>query len=93
MVIGVLKVRLAIREAYSLKDRRRVVKGLKDRLRNRFNVAVAEVGDRDRHQSAELGICAVGMEQTFINGLLSQVVNAIRSAPGAELVAEEMEFF
>ena len=93
MVIGVLNVRLAIRESHSLKDRRRVVKSLKDRLRNRFNVAVAEVGDRDRRRVAELGICTVGMEQTYVNGLLSQVVNLIRRTPGAELVGEEMEFF
>lgn len=93
MVIGVLKVRLAIREATSLKDRRRVVKGLKDRLRSRFNVAVAEVDERNRPRSAALGICAVGMERPFINGVLSQVVNTIRMTPGAELVDEEMEFF
>ena len=93
MVIGVLKVRLAIREAQSLKDRRRVVKALKDRLHARFNVAVAEVDERNYAKSATLGVCAVGMEKAFVNGLLSQVVNAVRAAPGAELVGEEMEFF
>lgn len=93
MVIGVLNVRLVMREAHSLKDRRRVIKSLKDRLRNRFNVAVAEVGDRNQHRSAELGICTVGVEQAHLNALLSKVLNAIRTAPGAELVGEDMEFF
>jgi len=93
MVIGTLKVRLALREAGSLKDRRRVVKGLKDRLRHRFNVAVAEVGERNRPRSAALGICTVGMERPFLNQVLSQVLNTIRATPGAELIDEEMEFF
>ena len=93
MVIGVLRIRLALREARSLKDRRRVVKALKERLRQRFNVAVAEVEERDYPQSATLGVCTVGMERSFVNAVLSQVVNAVRLAPGAEMVDERMEFF
>jgi uncharacterized protein YlxP (DUF503 family) len=93
MLVGVLRVKLVIREAHTLKDRRRVVKSLKDRLSHRFNIAIAEVGERDRPQVAELGICTVGVEKAYVNGLLSQVLNMIRSHPAADLVDEQMEFF
>jgi uncharacterized protein len=92
MVVGVLRVKLAIRSAYSLKDRRRVLNSLKARLRNHFNVSVAEVGDRDMWQLAELGVAAVGMERSVVNGLLSAVVNAMRAGE-AELVHYELEFY
>ena len=93
MVVGVLRIRLAIRGAHSLKDRRSAVKSLKDRLRNRFNVSVAEVGDRDHWQSAELGICTIGMERRILDALLSSVVEAAKSRPDVEVVDYEMEFF
>ncbi len=93
MVVGVLRVRLAIRGAYSLKDKRQALKSLKDRLRNRFNVAVSEIEDRDHWQSAELGVCTVGMEQPIVNSLLSSVVKAVSLNADIELVHYEMEFF
>lgn len=93
MVVGVLRVRLAIRGAHSLKDKRRALKSLKDRLHNRFNVAVAEIEDRDHWQSAELGICTVGMEQPVVNSLLSSVVNAVSGSRDVELVHYEMEYY
>jgi hypothetical protein len=93
MVVGVLRVRLAIRGAYSLKDRRRALTPLKERLRHHFNVAVAEIEERDHWQSAELGICTIGMEQPVINSLLSSVVKAVSASADVELVHYEMEFF
>jgi uncharacterized protein len=92
MLIGVLKVKLAIRQARSLKDRRQALQGLKERLRNRFNVSVAEIGDRNLRQSASLGICAVGMERAFLDSVLSQAVNLISSCPFVEMVDYEIEF-
>ncbi len=60
MHVGSLEIRLFVREARTLKDKRQVVKSIIDRIRNGFNVAVAEVEARDHHQSIVLGIAAVG---------------------------------
>lgn len=62
MFVGVARVVLQIPGARSLKDRRRVVKSYKDKLFARFKVSVAEVGDVERYQVAEIGIAAVARE-------------------------------
>ena len=75
MTIGVMEVRLAIREARDLKAKRRILKGLKDRIRQEFNVSIAEVDDNDLWQSAVLGVVCVSNDSKYAHGLLSKVVN------------------
>jgi uncharacterized protein YlxP (DUF503 family) len=91
MVVGVLRLRMLVRGAHSLKDKRRVLKSLKDRLGNRFNVSVAEVGELDHHQCFELGVAAVGNDRRYLNGLLSSVVKAAAADGGAELLDYTLE--
>ena len=57
-VVGVLTMELRIEHAHSLKEKRHVVKSLKDRLRNKFNVSVAEIDDMDLHNSAVIAVAA-----------------------------------
>lgn len=92
MVVGVLSVRLIIRGACTLKDKRRVIKGLKDRIGNTFNVSISEVGTLDHCQYAKLGIAMVGNDNKYVNGALSNLVNMLRSAVAAELVDYRLEF-
>ena len=84
MHTGSLRVRLLIREARTLKDKRQVVKSIVDRLKNGFNVAVAEVDARDNHQVAVLGIAAVGDEAAGVKTVLDQIADALRKHPIAE---------
>jgi uncharacterized protein YlxP (DUF503 family) len=91
MIVGTLRVRLLIREARTLKDKRQVVKSIKDRLRNEFNVSIAEVGALDNKQLAELGLAMVSNEAHAIKVSLGRIVEALRSHPVAELVDHEME--
>jgi len=92
MVVGVLRLRMVVRGAHSLKEKRRVLKSLKDRLRNRFNISIAEIGDQDHHQSLELGVAAVGTDRRYVNGLLSGVVSAAATTtPALELVDYTLE--
>jgi len=84
MHVGSLSVRLRIRESRSLKDKRQVVKSIIDRLRNGFNVAVAEVDARDQHQLVVLGIATVGEEAVAVKTVLEQIANALRKHPVAE---------
>jgi uncharacterized protein YlxP (DUF503 family) len=93
MVVGTLNVRLALRAAHSLKDKRHVIKGLKERLRNKFNVSVAEVDLQDEWQRAVLGVAMVGTDTRYVNSVLSTLVDHLRFVPGAELVDYELEMF
>jgi uncharacterized protein YlxP (DUF503 family) len=91
MVVGSLRVRLLVRESYTLKDKRQVLRSIKDRLRNGFNVAVAEVGSEDDRQMIELGVAAVANESAAVRSLLEEVARALRAHPVAEFVDQELE--
>jgi uncharacterized protein YlxP (DUF503 family) len=91
MVIGVLRVRLGVFEARSLKDKRRVTKSLKDRLASRHNVSIAEIDDLDHRQAATLGLAMVANEPRFVESVLSKLVDEIRAVPHASLVDYQIE--
>jgi uncharacterized protein len=91
MIVGTLKVRLLIREARTLKDKRQVVKSIKDRLRNNFNVSVAEVAEQDNRQLAVLGIGMVSNEAHHLKMALGQIIEVLRRHPVAELIGQELE--
>jgi uncharacterized protein YlxP (DUF503 family) len=93
MVIGVLRVRLALFGATSLKDKRRVTRSVKDRLRNKHNVSVAEVDDLDHRQAATLGIAMIGNEIPFLQSALNKIADELRGVPEASLVDFGIEFF
>ena len=93
MIVGTLKIRLVLRESHSLKDKRRVLKSLKDTLSNKFNISVAETDEQDVWQSAEIGIAAVGTDGAFIQSVLTTVVNYVRYFGGVELVDSEQELY
>jgi len=86
MVVGILQVELMIHGAMSLKDKRRVVKSVKDRLAHDFNVSVAEVDAQDRHRQAILGISLVGTDGKFVRQCLDRIVEKLRFVRGASLV-------
>jgi uncharacterized protein YlxP (DUF503 family) len=91
MIVGTLRVRLLIREARTHKYKRQVVKSIKDRLRNSFNVSVAEVDALDNRQLAELGVAMVSNEAHHVKVALGQVVEALRCHPIAEFLDCEQE--
>ena len=91
MIVGSLKVRLLLRQARTLKDKRQVVQSIKDRLRNAFDVSVAEVGEQDNRRVAVLGFALVGAEAYPVRTTLEKVVEALRGHPVAELLDHEIE--
>ncbi len=91
MIVGTLYIKLMIREARSLKDKRRVIRSLKDNLRNRFNISVAEIGTQDHRQLAELGVAMVGSDRRYIDGALAKIVDFVRLFRPAELIDYEVE--
>jgi len=93
MVIGVLQLTLSIPEAMSLKDKRRVIRSLKDRLGGRHNVSIAEVDDLDEHRSAVIGVAMVANNRRFVDGCLSKIVDEVRMSRGVSLIDYEIEMF
>ena len=93
MIVGTLKLRLVLRESHSLKDKRRVIKSLKDTLSNKFNISVAETDEQDVWQTAELGVAAVGTDGSFVQSVLTNVVNYVRFFGGVELVDSQQELY
>jgi hypothetical protein len=91
VVVGSLRVRLLVREARTLKDKRQVLRSIKDRLRNEFNVSVAEVDAEDNRQVIVLGLAMVGNERKYVQTTLEHIVAALRSHPVAELLDHELE--
>jgi uncharacterized protein YlxP (DUF503 family) len=91
MIVGLCTVELYIPDGHSLKDKRQVLLSLKDRLRGKFNVSVAEVGDQDLWQKAVLGIACVANEGSYVNQVLDHALNLIRSVPNVEMVQSRIE--
>jgi hypothetical protein len=91
MIVGTVEIRLHLHDARTLKDKRRILLSLKDRLRNNFNVSVAEVDHNDVIQSAVLAVAQVGNDSRYINGTLDKVVEAVKRNPAARLVDYSIE--
>ncbi len=91
MIVGVLRVDLAIPEARSLKDKRRVILSLKQRIRNQFNVSVAEVEHADNPKRCHLGVAAVSKDSRVIHSQLDKVVELVRRDGGVSLLTYERE--
>ena len=92
MIVGLCTVELYLPESQSLKEKRQVLLSLKDRLREKFNVSVAEVGDQELWQKAVLGMACVANEQQHVNRVLDQGLNLIRSVPTVDLLKFQIEF-
>ena len=91
MVVGTLKLSLYIHTAHSLKEKRKVVKSIVARVRNKFNVSVAEVGSNDKWQMIELGISAVGNDRRFVNSSLDTILSFLESLYLGEIVDSSIE--
>jgi uncharacterized protein len=76
MAIAQLTLEIRIEHAQSLKDRRQVVRSLKDQVRQGFNVSVAELDEAVTWQSATIGVVAISGSRDYLRGLMEQVENA-----------------
>ncbi len=86
MFVGVVRIELHLPGSTSLKEKRSVVQGLKERIRQRVRAAVAEVDHQDLWQRAALGVSVVSGERRQVDELLQSVRRLVDSAPGTELL-------
>lgn len=91
MHIGVCTLHLRLLESRSLKDKRRAIKSVKDKIRNKFNVSIAEIDRMDEWQWATLGVACVSNDARFTNSILSNIVDFINRTHTVELVDYEIE--
>ena len=95
MPIAYLTLEIRIEAAHSLKDKRQVVRSMKDRLRNSFNISIAEIEVTDLWQRATLGVVSISSSRDYLNGLMQSVEReAVKLANnnGAEVVDSFMDF-
>jgi hypothetical protein len=93
VVVGVMSWELHLAACRSLKDKRAVLKSLKDRLHNRFNVSAAETAHHDLWQRAELTVCVVATDRGHAENVLRQADRLIEGADGARIVDTSASFF
>ncbi|AIE86329.1 DUF503 domain-containing protein [Fimbriimonas ginsengisoli] len=87
MIIGTLEVELRLDGCFNLKEKRRVLQSLLQRLRNETGVAVAEIADHDLWNSAVVGIATVSAHVSTIESVLDHVLSRIDADPGVEIVS------
>lgn len=86
MFVGILTLSLRIPENHSLKGKRMYLKSLKERLRNRFNIAVAEIDHHDKWQLSTMGVVTLSTDKRHIDSMLSQVIEFTKGYRLVELV-------
>lgn len=91
MIIGVLQIELLIHDAMSLKDKRRVIRSIKDRIAHGRNVSVAEVGALDEHRRSILGVAMVSNDSRYVEGALSKLADFVRSVPQVDLIDYQID--
>ena len=92
MVVGVCKVSLMVPASHSLKEKRMVLRRIKDRVNNKFNCAIAEVGDQDDWQSAELGFAVVSNELGFTQSMVQKILQFIEDLAVAKITDDEQDY-
>ena len=94
-MVALLTLELSIEHAQSLKDKRQVVRGLKDKLRAHFNVATAELDPSSLWNRATIGVVSVSGSRDYLDGLMKNVERQamrIANSAGAEVVDSWVEF-
>lgn len=90
--IGILYVRVFIGSAQSLKDKRSVLKSLKDRVRNQFNVSLAEIDGEDKWQTATLAFAMINLDQQYIDSTLQHLLSFVEHCHALEVCEHRVEF-
>ncbi len=91
MIIGSCTLKLVIFEANSLKDKRRVLKSIIERIKSRFNVSIAEVDLNDKWQSAVIGIACVSNDSKYAQSIISKIIKFIDEDGRVEIIEENIE--
>lgn len=92
MIVGILEVSFHIPGSQSLKDKRQVVRGLKDRIRRRFNVSLAETDGQETWRQCSLAAAMVATQRTAVERDLNRILDLIQSVPAVEVTDQWIEY-
>ena len=93
MIVGVTTWELHLEGCHSLKDKRHILRSVKDRLRQKFNVSVAETDHNDLWQRAELTVCVVSNERAHAEDVLRQADRLVAETPGARIIDQGTTYY
>lgn len=93
MTIGLLQLIIRIPDSSSLKDKRRVLHSLRDRLKDKYNISITEVDEQDKWQKAVLAIAKVDCERKMIDTAFGNIVDFIRNSNNVEIIDYQVELF
>jgi uncharacterized protein YlxP (DUF503 family) len=93
MVVGTIIIELHLHDNHSLKGKRKIVRSMVDKVKHKFNVAIAEVGSNDKWQKIELGVSTVGNDRRHIDSSLTEVLAFLESLYLAEIINTKTEIF
>jgi uncharacterized protein YlxP (DUF503 family) len=93
MTVGIARLTLFLPEAHSLKEKRMVLRRVKDRAQQKFNLSIAEVGENDLWQRAVLGIAVVGNGRRFVESALDEVIRFVRDEAEVSNAEREIQTF
>jgi uncharacterized protein YlxP (DUF503 family) len=91
-MVGILIIEILIRSSESLKEKRFIIKSIKDRLRKKFNVSVAELDYQEKWQRSEIGIALIGNEMDFVENCLQQIFNYLDNNQSYEIIKYEFKY-
>ena len=91
MIIGRCLIRLRLFSPNSLKEKRRILKSLIERLKSRYNISIAEVGENDSWQIAEIGIAVVANKAVFADEVINKIVYFIDNFDSVEIIDIDIE--
>ncbi|MBN1794689.1 MAG: DUF503 domain-containing protein [Candidatus Omnitrophica bacterium] len=92
MIIGILYLDLHLPESDSLKAKRRIIKGLKERLRGKFNISVSELDQTDKWQRTGLGVSLISNDTTLAHSILEKVIQEVFVYRGVLLLEASKQF-
>jgi hypothetical protein len=91
MITGCGIIILRLHGCNSLKEKRKIIKSIIGKIRNHFNVAMAEIGDNDIYQKARIGFAIVGNDRQTVNSKMDKIFNMVENLGLAEVVETDME--
>ncbi len=93
MIIGLLSLEIFLPTSHSLKEKRKVISAFKDRIRKKFNVAVAELDFLDKWQRAKIGIITINNQPGFVDQMLRRIIEEAEYNLEAEILKTEIRYF
>ncbi|MBC7087565.1 DUF503 domain-containing protein [Vibrio parahaemolyticus] len=93
MIVGCCEIEIYIYEAYSLKDKRMVIKSALEKMRNRFNISISEVGDNDLWNKAYISFCTVSNEQKKVNKTIQECLKFLEMNDRIEIINSVINYY